>query len=310
MSCLRSVLDSHRVTEVFLVDNASTDGSLQLVQDLRDTRLRIVCLNRNIGLPGARNLAAGQATGQFLAFIDADSKVDTHWLEDPLSLMKSNCNVGAVQSLNLSQRNPEIITYAGLAGDGSTWKQLPKRDSAFLEPQRRILFPIGAGFVVRRDAWSKLEGFDEALFFKHDDVDFGVRLWLAGYEVICTMNSVVYHDGGSLTARREVKRLFEFYAIRDLVTVWMKNLSGITIARYVFVQIPTIIFLAVLCGRAFGVMGLLRLLGNMPEVFVKRRRVQMNRKVSDNEIMDLLQHILPLRFMVRTIRITLHYKYL
>ena len=60
-ACIKTILLSEEVGELLLIDNASTDGSIELVKTNADTRLKIICLKRNIGLAAARNLAANRA---------------------------------------------------------------------------------------------------------------------------------------------------------------------------------------------------------------------------------------------------------
>ena len=95
--CIRSILLSKGVGGLLLVDNASTDRSLDLLKDCTDARLKIIRLPRNVGLAKARNLAVTKAKGNYIAFTDADSVVDPDWLQAPCSLLETHKEIGAVQ---------------------------------------------------------------------------------------------------------------------------------------------------------------------------------------------------------------------
>ena len=74
-ACIGTILRSKYVEELLLVDNASTDGSIESIKHHSDDRLKIIRLSRNVGLTSARNLAATQASCNILAITDADIAV-------------------------------------------------------------------------------------------------------------------------------------------------------------------------------------------------------------------------------------------
>jgi GT2 family glycosyltransferase len=284
--CIRSILLSKGVGELLLVDNASTDGSMDLIEDCTDVRLKIIRLNRNVGLAGARNLAAAKTRGHYIAFTDADSKVDPEWLQDPCFLLETHKEIGAVQCKILSYRHPDKISYAGEGLDGCAWWNMPKESLNFY---RRILFPIGAGFVIRRDAWDIVKGFDSAFFVGYDDIDLGIRLWLSGYEVICSSEGVVYHDGGNLRRRKDIAPIFEFYGMRNTFYLWAKDLQGRTLVKQVLPFSLLYPFMAFWRFGVVGVMAVISFLKKLPSILVKRHEVQRLRKISDEKIILMLR---------------------
>jgi hypothetical protein len=303
--CLTSILLSRGVEELLLVDNASTDGSIEMAEKFTDVRLKIIRLKRNIGLAGARNLAAAKARGRYLAFTDADSKVDREWLQEPCILLETYKEIGAVQCKILSYRNPDKISYAGVGSNGCDWKDMPKDR---LNSCRRILFPIGAGFIIRREIWDLVKGFDPAFFVGNDDADLGIRLWLSGYEVICSPRAIAYHDGGNLRSRKDVARIFRFYGIKNLLSIWAKDLQGRTLVKEILPFSLLFPLMAFWQGGVPGVMGMLSFLKKLPSILVKRNEVQQLRKTSDEKIMPMLQQcILPTQLLTGDLRVLLKY---
>jgi N-acetylglucosaminyl-diphospho-decaprenol L-rhamnosyltransferase len=304
--CIRSILLSKGVGELLLVDNASTDGSMDLIEDCTDIRLKIIRLNRNVGLAGARNLAAAKTRRHYIAFVDADSKVDTEWLQEPCFLLETHKEIGAVQCKILSCKHPDKIAYAGWGLDGFNWRGMPKES---LTSYRRILFPIGAGFVIRRDVWNLVKGFDLAFFVGDDDVDLGVRLWLSGYEVICSSEGIVYHDGGNLRHRKNIAPIFQFYAIKNALSIWAKDLEVRTLVKQVLPFSLLYPFMAFWLGEVVGVMGLISFLKSLPSILARRYEVQQLRKTSDDEIIPMMHSakMLPIQQFTRDFQI--FYKY-
>jgi GT2 family glycosyltransferase len=302
--CISSILLSRGVDELLLVDNASTDGSMELAEKNTDARLKIIRLKRNIGLAKARNLAAAKAVGNYLAFTDADTKVDREWLQELCILLETHKAIGAVQCKILSYKHPNKTSYAGVGLNDWNWKDMPK---GRLNSYRRILFPIGAAFIIRREIWDLVKGFDPAFFVGNDDVDLGIRLWLSGYEVICSHRAIAYHDGGDLRSRKDVAPIFQFYGIKNMLSIWTKDLQGRTLVKEILPFSLLYPFMAFWEAGVPGVMGMLSFLKELLLILIKRNEVQQLRRTSDEKIMPMLQLILPIHLLTDDLRTLLKY---
>jgi glycosyltransferase involved in cell wall biosynthesis len=94
---IRSCLEqTHPFWELIVVDDASTDGTLRVVQDFTDTRVRIVRLTANRGLPAALNAGFAAATGQYLTWTSDDNYYLPHALERMLAVFHAHPDVGFV----------------------------------------------------------------------------------------------------------------------------------------------------------------------------------------------------------------------
>ncbi len=99
--CLRSVLlTNYPCFEVILVDNASTDGSLQYIIDKfgRNERLKIVRSSVNRGFAGGNNLGLNYASGSYITLLNNDTEVQSDWLTEAIAVAEHDKRVGVVQS--------------------------------------------------------------------------------------------------------------------------------------------------------------------------------------------------------------------
>jgi N-acetylglucosaminyl-diphospho-decaprenol L-rhamnosyltransferase len=284
-ACIGTILSSNSVGELLLVDNASTDKSMESIENYKDSRLKIIRLNKNVGLAAARNLAADRAQFDILAITDADIAVDPKWLDYPCMLLDRHKEFGAVQC-NIILRNNINKIASSIMKSGSL------QSVSFLEKQYNsyyhILFPVGAAFIIKRSVWNIIGGFDPFFFIGNDDVDFGIRLWSSGFEVVGSKEGTVYHEFGTLRSKKDISPIFKFYALRNMLLIWTKDLQGRSIAKNVlpfFLYYP---FMAVRYGGLIGIKGLISYFKDLRLVLDKRYKVQELRRTSDEKIIIMM----------------------
>jgi GT2 family glycosyltransferase len=212
--------------EVFVVDNASTDGSPEMVR-AGFPEVRLIVNTENLGFARANNIALARARGEFLLLINPDTLVQ----EDTFQRM-----------IAFFRRHPD----AGLAGcrilnpDGSF--QLPCRRSfptpwvaftkvfglAALFPQSRLFgrynltylspdatYPVdavsGSFMMLRREVYEKIGGLDEAFFMYGEDLDWCFRVGEAGRKVYYVHDTQIVHFKGESTRRSDIDEVRQFY---------------------------------------------------------------------------------------------------
>ncbi len=164
--------------ELFLVDDGSTDGSLEYLKSVDTPFPKIVLTQKNKRQSAARNLAAAQAKGKYLAFLDHDDIWFPTHLEKLVAPMEADAWVGwsysdldeidsmgrQVSQRNLRSFNPHV--------------EHPKTNLMNMLSSDMFIFPSAA--VVRREAFDAIGGFDERLSGYEDD-DLFLRLFRAGW---------------------------------------------------------------------------------------------------------------------------------
>ena len=181
--------------EIVVVENASGDDSLQM---LREGAPGIVLVEseENLGFAGGCNLGVERSRGDVVAFLNNDAKPDSGWLREGINSLFSGPRVGAVASRVLDWEG-KTIDYAGA---GLTWYGMGYRPFSGHPANRKkeagpgpVLFGTGSAMMVRREVYEELGGFDEDFFMFFEDVDFGWRLNLLGYQYLYEPESLVFH---------------------------------------------------------------------------------------------------------------------
>ncbi len=167
--------------EVLVVDNASSDGTPQLIA-ARYPWVRLLANSENIGFGRACNQGARAAGGDLLVFLNPDVVVTPDWLSILARHMGAFSDAGIICPTTL---------YPG---------QLPPHA---LVPMADTAAVPGCAMLVRRAAWQQLGGFDERYFLYWEDTDLCWRAWLLGWRVLEDFEAYVYHErGGSAGSQR------------------------------------------------------------------------------------------------------------
>jgi GT2 family glycosyltransferase len=196
---LRSVLDDPAAAEaeVVVVDNASADGSADLVER-EFPSVRLVRSKRNLGFGQACNLGAGQSSGRYLVFLNQDTVVEPGWFGELIGALEAEPAAGLATSQILLLSDPGQINTCGnqihLTGLTLCRGLGEPAESHGPSGPRRVSAVSGAAFAIRRGLFEQLGGFDGEFFMYVEDSDLSWRARLAGWHCLYVPSSVVYHD--------------------------------------------------------------------------------------------------------------------
>jgi len=169
--------------ELAIVDNASTDGTPELARSLHE-RARVIETNTNLGFAGGCHVGAESTQAPLLLFLNPDSQPQPGCLDRLRAAAAAHPHWGAWQAAVLLDdehinTSGGVVHFLGIGWAGDCERPI----SALPEEDREIPFPSGAAMVVRRSAWTELGGLDRDYFMYGEDLDLGLRLWLAGHRV-------------------------------------------------------------------------------------------------------------------------------
>ncbi len=196
-SCLRSILRQDFANfEVILVDNKSSDGSLEQVRRMFPDLL-VVANDKNLGYTGGINSGISHAKGRYFAPLNVDTEVEKNWLTTIVEFMDANPDVGAVTPKSLLYRDRAKVGVMGLnihiTGLGFV-RGLNRQDRDLPKEPFQVAGVSGCSFLIRREIVELMGGLNEDNFMYYDDVDLSWVVSLMGYRICCVPRSVVYHE--------------------------------------------------------------------------------------------------------------------
>jgi hypothetical protein len=248
--CLESILRSdYDNFEVILVDNASTDGSVGYVLENfgQFTKLRIVCNESNLGVPGGFNVGSRVAKGEYIVFQENDIEVEPGWLKELIKPMENDKTIGATQGKVLYMHEHNIIDSAGglLDSCGLTYRRgHGERDKDQYNKVAEIFMVHSVAMAFRKSVLIKVGLFDPKFFLDKFDTDLCLRIWISGARVIYVPSSLTYHRGGGSAkeiAKRHDDATWTGHSTRALLLMALKNYQAVTLAKYLPLHL-TLIF--------------------------------------------------------------------
>jgi len=195
VACLKSVLDqSLGSVDILILDNGSHDNTLRIVRKLYP-QVSVIENGKNLGYAAANNIGVKTAEGEFICILNPDVILDSRWGTQIVGFLSSTETCGAAEGKLLMAQDPHLLNSGGsrinATGFGCA-TGLGQPD--FTEPQPNVVsYPSGAAFAVRREVFLNLGGFDESYFMYHEDVDFGIRLFMAGWSVYFVPSALAFH---------------------------------------------------------------------------------------------------------------------
>ena len=290
--CLRSIEAQQEPVEVVLVDNASTDGSVEYVRQ-EFPRVRVTALDRNEGFARANNLGAQGATCDYLVFLNNDTRARPGWLRALFAAADADPAVGLVASRLIYMDRPDVIDSAGdgYLRCGGAFKVWHGRPSATAPGERDVFGVCGAAFLIRRSLYEALGGFDERLFMIYEDVDLSFRARLRGARVVYAPAATVDHAGSASLGRISASAVF--YGQRNLEWTWFVNMPRRLLWRSLAAHFAYDVIGLAAYARQGRLLSWLRgkgaALGRMPAAIAARRRVQRTVNVDTEALWALME---------------------
>jgi len=234
--CLESIHPDGLGLEIILVDNASEDGTAEMVRR-NYPGVKLVRNKQNIGMP-ARNQGLGMAKGDFLLLLDADTIVCPGSLRRLVEYLRSRKDVGLAAARLVDEEGnlqytchkfPTLISKL-LRRYRFGWAERFLREAEFRDWDhgsiREVDYVTGACQMMRRDAYEKVGPIDSRIFYGPEDVDYCLRVWQAGYKVAYNPEAVIIHAERRVTAKSWFKKT-TFEHVKGLAYYFFKH-------RYLF----------------------------------------------------------------------------
>ncbi len=304
---VQSVLEqSEQDFECFIVDNGSTDGSMQTLPKL-DERFRIIELGENTGFAKANNIAAKQAKSPWLALLNPDAFARNNWLEELLKAVQENPKismVGSTQYLALAKIPTldgigDCYHFSGIAYRAGFGKQIEPPNDGY------VFAPCAAACLYSRRLFLELGGFDEMFFCYHEDVDLGFRMQLAGYDCLQSSKAIIDHISSGTS--NKVSGFAVYHGTRNRIWTFIKNmplpLLILFLPFHILANLSYLVWAIFRKGRFVPTLkGIIDAIKGLYPIIKARKKVQKNRKTSSLALLNKFTYS-PLKVIKRDIHI-------
>lgn len=231
------------VESLTLVDNGSTDDSLQKVRCLEGLPfpLRIIENKENRGFAAACNQGAESGSARYLLFLNPDTRLHStslaavaSFMDDPENGHVGICGIRLVddsgRTCESAARFPSLRILFGEAF--GLCRVLPRLfpphayEYSEIEFNRSVDQVMGAFFLIRRSLFEQCSGFDERFFVYYEEVDLSLRSKQQGYTSYLISSATAYHRGGGCSQKVKDRRLF--YSLRSRLAFAKKHYRRLT----------------------------------------------------------------------------------
>lgn len=263
LECLASIFETvkNMTFEVWFVDNASVDGSVESVKN-NYPDINIIENERNLGFAAANNIALKRMNGRYALLLNTDATLTESAVDELYSFMEDNHKTGIAcgQLLNM---------------DGSKQNSIANFPSLLSllcnETVLRILFPnkfpskreeyttplevdscIGACMIVRKEAMDEVGIFDEGYFFYLEETDWAYRMKQAGWKVFFVPTARIFHAQGKSVGKSANKKIMFYRSRYYFFKKWHES---------TYIVIYTAVFFRLLANTILSLLGVLFTLG-------------------------------------------------
>jgi GT2 family glycosyltransferase len=274
-----------------VIDNGSIDGSLDGLAT-QNSDLDVVRAATNLGFGRACNVGVGRSRSRYILFLNPDASLRPDTLNRVLTFMESAAAKGVAAC------GIRLVGEDGVVQHHTT--QLPEPWTMFTHGQRQTKFDhlqsrsvghvIGAFYMIRREVFEALGGFDERFFVYLEDLDLSVRVHEKGWTVHYLADAEAFHKGGGTSEQVKARRLF--YSLQSRLLYVFKHFSTYAAWGVLLATVSAELIVRLLRGVARGsleevvntIKAYKMLFGAIPKIIGTPRRSAPSLVMSTSEI--------------------------
>jgi len=213
--CIDSLLNSEdRHIRITVIDNASTDGTPELVGD-KYPSVMVLRNPENIGYAGAVNRGLANSKGDFFVVANADVVFCNGAVHQMVDYLASHHNAGVVGAQQVFPDGRWQRSYGGVPGIWDSARNLVGITSLHnwirrlawpgsIDHPKEVGYIDGAAMAIRKEAYQSVGGFDEDFFFYAEEADFCFRLKKSGWGIIFLPSARITHIRGGSSVRADI----------------------------------------------------------------------------------------------------------
>ena len=231
--CLESIINFTKDIpyEIIIVDNASQDGSCEMVQS-KFPSVILIRNEENVGFSRANNQGIKKAKGEYIALLNSDTYITDNSFFNMIDFMKKDSNIGicgpkilnpdlSPQPTRTDQYKP-IDAFLKILGLYNY-----KRESARMNYNKIQDVEVigGCCMIFRKSVFDAIGLFDESYFLYNEENDICLRARKTNWKVVFFPTSIVYHVGGASTFQKEISEKVEIACYRSNIYFYKKYFS-------------------------------------------------------------------------------------
>ncbi len=288
--CLTSLsAQTYTDHEVIVVDNGSTDGSVEFLEE-NFPDIHLIRLKENLGFAGGTNAGILAASGEYIMTLNNDTRLEPDCLAELASVMNSSDTIGMCASKMLFPDGRINSTGICISRSGAAWDRgMYSKDRGQYDLLQDVFGACAGAALYRRLMIDQIGLFDEDFFLYMEDVDLAFRAQLSGWKWFYVPTARVYHiHGGTAGVGSD---LSIYYGNRNVLWYVLKNMP----ATILIVSLPWII------GRNLAVIPYYMVKGKAMTILrskfdallgvplILRKRRDIHQTVEDSDIMRFIR---------------------
>lgn len=231
-------------TEIFVVDNASDDGSIDMMRS-HFPEVNTIENKKNLGFARANNIALDRSSGDYILLINPDTLVQEDTVDVMITAFENDPEIGMAGckilnpdgTLQLACRRGfptpwvAFTKISGLSAIFPKTKLFGKYNVTYRDPDQNYDVDAisGSFMMIRRDVYEKVGGLDESFFMYGEDLDWCYRIQSAGWKIRYIADTQIIHYKGESTRRSDIDEIRTFYKAMSVFVE--KNISRSSIVK-------------------------------------------------------------------------------
>lgn len=230
-----------------MVDNGSTDGSLEIIKEKFVGKIKLIENKNNLGFAEGNNIGISSATGTYIALLNNDAVAVATWLDELVgAAQRSDSTFGMWASKIFFYDNRKIIDTAGhlIYPDGlNRGRGKGENDSGQYDREEEVFFPSGCAALYSKRMLDQIGLFDPDFFAYGDDTDVGLKARIAGWKCLYVPTAIVYHRSSAtagrystlkayLVERNRVWILIKYFPLRHILLSPLYTLKRLILQSY------------------------------------------------------------------------------
>jgi len=217
--------------EVYVIDNASTDGTQGLLKD-KFPEISIITISENKGFTNGYVEGLKEVSNEYYVLVSSDIEVTGNWIKPIIDLMEGDKLIAACQPKVKSYDDKTRFEYSGSAGGYIDMLGYPfcrgrmfftmEEDTGQYNDTRETFWASGGCLFVRSELYNKAGGLDNDFYAHMEEIDLCWRLKNMGYKIMVCPESTVYHVGGHIIPYGSPEKIYRNF--RNSLIANLKNM--------------------------------------------------------------------------------------